>query len=268
MQRIGDEEALRVGAALRRAIDQIDAIIATHHAATVTNSPVVACSSQPNDRGRTRLWGLRALDTAIAELTKDVVAKRNCGTNADAATETNMVRRVRKLCADIGLRAEFIVVPENYYSLELEQRRAIIGAPSVHYLCKSLILENSSCTNTDCSDPLNSRFYCIIIQYTAQLQAQKVFKFVRSLVPGSKKDNYHFRMAHDEEAQQLTGYMHNAICPIGMSQRMPIILAEAISKLELDWMWLGGGEVDLKLGCCVSDFVKATGAFVVDVYKS
>lgn len=68
-------------------------------------------------------------------------------------------------------------------------------------------------------------------------------------------------------AQALTGFEHNAICPIGMTKNVPVIIAEAITKLDGDWMWLGGGQVDLKLGCTVSEFIRVTNAFVVDVYK-
>eukprot|EP01105_Mastigella_eilhardi_P012737 TRINITY_DN2909_c0_g1_i1.p1 TRINITY_DN2909_c0_g1~~TRINITY_DN2909_c0_g1_i1.p1 ORF type:complete len:135 (-),score=43.00 TRINITY_DN2909_c0_g1_i1:60-464(-) len=134
-------------------------------------------------------------------------------------------------------------------------------------MCKTLVLENTACTNSGCEDPNNSRFYCVVIQYIAQLQTHKVFKFVRSLMSNAKKDNYHFRMAYEQDAIRLTGYEHNAICPIGTTVPVPVIVALDIAKLPGDWMWLGGGQVDLKLGCSVSEFIHATHAFVTDIYK-
>ena len=49
-------------------------------------------------------------------------------------------------------------------------------------------------------------------------------------------------------AQALTGFEHNAICPIGMTKNVPVIIAEAITKLDGDWMWLGGRSGRPKIG--------------------
>lgn len=43
-----------------------------------------------------------------------------------------------------------------------------------------------------------------------------------------------------------------------------VILSDAIVKLEAGFFWLGGGEVDLKLGIRTSDFVRIINPFVVD----
>lgn len=42
-----------------------------------------------------------------------------------------------------------------------------------------------------------------------------------------------------------------------------VIIDEAITKLDEDFFWLGGGEVDLKLGMRTSQFLKAFNPFVV-----
>jgi hypothetical protein len=39
-----------------------------------------------------------------------------------------------------------------------------VGAPSRAHMCKSVILENTRCTHGDISDPLYSRYYCVITQ--------------------------------------------------------------------------------------------------------
>lgn len=55
--------------------------------------------------------------------------------------------------------------------------------------------------------------------------------------PGARQDN-----------DRLTGFSHNAVTPIGMSERLPVILSDRIARLAPPMFWMGGGEVDLKLG--------------------
>lgn len=43
-----------------------------------------------------------------------------------------------------------------------------------------------------------------------------------------------------------------------------VILDEAIVKLNPDFFWLGGGEVDLKLGIRTSEFIEFVKPFVVN----
>ncbi|CAM6121653.1 unnamed protein product [Calypogeia fissa] len=43
-----------------------------------------------------------------------------------------------------------------------------------------------------------------------------------------------------------------------------VILSDAIVKLNPAFFWLGGGEVDLKLGIRTEEFVKMINPFVVD----
>jgi len=129
----------------------------------------------------------RTLDDVLAELHKA----------RDGEKELAVLLRVRAHCEQLGLRSAcFAHVPDDYYERPLEERRRLLAAPRVECLCKSLILENVACTAVDCSDPRNSRFFCVCIQYIAQLNSQKVFKFVRSLSSGARND-FHFRMASE-----------------------------------------------------------------------
>jgi len=50
-------------------------------------------------------------------------------------------------------------VPSDYYDKPLEYRRDCLGASTIHYLCKSMIVENIECTEKDCHDKFNSKFY-------------------------------------------------------------------------------------------------------------
>jgi hypothetical protein len=45
---------------------------------------------------------------------------------------------------------------------------------------------------------------------------------------------------------------------------LQVILSDAIAKLEPDYFWLGGGEVDLKLGIKTLDFTQIVKPFITD----
>lgn len=154
---------------------------------------------------------------------------------------------------------------DNYYKKSLKERRAYLNAPSIHNLCKSIILENTKCTRDDCSDPNNSKYYLVIIQYTTRLMSHKVFKFVRSLTPNASKANYHFNLAKESDSFRLTGSEHNGVCPIGNPVNIPIILSSRILELSNDFIWLGGGDPTIKLGFSAKEFVEKFKPFVADV---
>ncbi|KAJ0048471.1 hypothetical protein Pint_15896 [Pistacia integerrima] len=55
-------------------------------------------------------------------------------------------------------------------------------------------------------------------------------------------------------------------CPDIMSAKiiaLKVVLDEAIVKLNPDFFWLGGGEVDLKLGIKTSEFINFVRPFIV-----
>jgi len=106
--------------------------------------------------------------------------------------------RVRKAAKALGLKsARFARVPPDYYEHTIEWRRSILAAPSIHHLCKSIVLENKHCRQKDGSDPKNAPYYCAILQYTTKLGAMKLFHFVRGLTRGPKK-GYKFHLAPAE----------------------------------------------------------------------
>ncbi|GFZ01948.1 YbaK/aminoacyl-tRNA synthetase-associated domain-containing protein [Actinidia rufa] len=82
-------------------------------------------------------------------------------------------------------------------------------------------------------------------------------------MPFWRKLLFEVRLAPDEMSQKLTGYEHNGVTCIGMKTDIPVILDEAIVKLDPDFFWLGGGEVDLKLGIRTSEFVDYVKPFIV-----
>jgi prolyl-tRNA editing enzyme YbaK/EbsC (Cys-tRNA(Pro) deacylase) len=158
-------------------------------------------------------------------------------------------------------------VPSNYYERSFEERRDLLGATSIDHLCKSIVMVNTQADASvkDCSDRKNSKYYVIVVQYTARLNAEKVRQFVHSLNEGRiPKKRFNLRLAPEEESNRLTGFEHNAVTPIGMHTDIPVILSDAIVKLEPDYFWLGGGEVDLKLGIKTLDFTQIVKPFITD----
>lgn len=158
-------------------------------------------------------------------------------------------------------------VPADYYDRTLEERRDLLEAASIDHLCKSIVMVNTQAPESvkDCSDYKNSKFYVVIVQYTARLNAEKVKQFVYSLNEGKiPKKRFNLRLAPEDEAHRLTGYSHNAVTPVGMRTQIPIILSEAIVRLRPPFFWLGGGDIDLKLGLNVQEFVKVFNPFITD----
>lgn len=83
---------------------------------------------------------------------------------------------------------------------------------------------------------------------------------------------------------RLTGFAKGAICPVGMNTAIPVILSDRLLQLDPPFLWLGGGhvcllfahsslashlssvaQIDVKLGCSVAEFIKATNCYVADV---
>ncbi|KAL8539803.1 hypothetical protein ACS0TY_001415 [Phlomoides rotata] len=158
-------------------------------------------------------------------------------------------------------------VPSDYYDWTLEARRDILSAPSIHHLCKSIVLVNTQAPPdvTDCSNRNYSKYYVVVVQYTARFNAETVKNFLYTLNNGKiSKKKINLRLAPEETSCYLTGYEHNGVTCIGMKTDIPVILDEAIVKLNPDFFWLGGGEIDLKLGIRTCQFIDYVKPFIVN----
>lgn len=155
-------------------------------------------------------------------------------------------------------------VPASYYDWPLEQRAEVLGSPCTSQLCKSLLMENR---NSDGSNPTNPKFVLVVIQYEASLDARKLASAIRSLRPCVKDrldyNQFDYRVASPEDNDRLTGFSFNSVTPFGLLQEIPIILTDAV--IPLNFLWMGGGHVHLKLGMSVSDFLRATNPIVADI---
>jgi prolyl-tRNA editing enzyme YbaK/EbsC (Cys-tRNA(Pro) deacylase) len=180
--------------------------------------------------------------------------------------------------------AQWKFVPSQYYDTTLVERAQCLGAPSIEYLCKSLLLENRKVPTTTGSmsyDPTNPRFVLVILQYASILDVSKLISTIRRLrtdvtqrLDGTQFD---FRIASESDNDRLTGYSHNSVTPFGMLCRLqtkedngegeaiPIIVSSAL--VPLHFFWLGGGHVRLKLGLSLKDFCYAFNPIVADISR-
>ncbi|CAI7834701.1 unnamed protein product [Closterium sp. NIES-53] len=182
----------------------------------------------------------------------------------ETATQTRLADAIR---AGGITRFRFRRVPSDYYDWTLEARRDVLGAPSVDHLCKSIVMTNTQAPAdvVDCSNPRYSKYYVIVIQYSARLNAEKVRNFVYALNDGTvPKKRINMRLAPEEDSMALTGFEHNAVAPIGTRTPIPVIISDRILALRPRYFWMGGGEVDLKLAMAADDFLSLLNPYVVD----
>ncbi|XP_022639152.1 uncharacterized protein LOC106767318 isoform X2 [Vigna radiata var. radiata] len=165
----------------------------------------------------------------------------------DAGTDT--VARLSSILRSNGVpEFSFKRVPSDYYDWPLEARRDALSAASIHHLCKSIVLVNTQAPANvvDCTNRNNSKYYVVVVQYTARFNAEAVKNFLYSLNNGSiAKKKFNMRLAPEETSMELTGYGHNAVTCIGMKTDIPIFpdMQLACSANVLDW------DINLLLGC-------------------
>ncbi|KAL9249378.1 hypothetical protein AKJ16_DCAP04163 [Drosera capensis] len=179
--------------------------------------------------------------------------------SAADSTETDSAT-VERLSAILcgGEVSDFVFkrVPSDYYDRSLEERRGLLGAASTNTQAQSHVI--------DCTNPRNSKYYVVVVQYTARFNAEMVKNFLYSINGGEvPKKKFNLRLAPEETSATLTGYEHNAVTCIGMKTEIPVILDEAIVNLSPDFFWLGGGEVDLKMGIRTTEFIDFVKPFIV-----
>jgi len=167
--------------------------------------------------------------------------------------------------------AQWKWVPSNYYDLNLSQRAELLSAFDTRQLCKVVLMENRNYDSTVCT---NEQFFLIVVQYDATISTQKLQREVRCLRPPKTRldvSKFNFRLANEVDNDRLTGYQHNSVSPFGLlpvaaqnGKCVPIILSAAIVK-TVNFIWMGGGHVDLKLGMSINDFSNALKPLILDV---
>ncbi|CAA0842310.1 YbaK/aminoacyl-tRNA synthetase-associated domain [Striga hermonthica] len=206
----------------------------------------------------------------ISDLEHSITTKpsHNPSSAADDGGLTTTEGRLSAILAANAVQGfSFKRVPSDYYDWTLEARRDVLGAASIHHLCKSIVLVNTQAPPdvTDCSNRNYSKYYVVVVQYTARFNAETVKNFLYTLNDGKiSKKKFNMRLAPEEASANLTGYEHNGVTCIGMKTDIPVILDEAIVKLTPDFFWLGGGEIDLKLGIRTSEFIDYVKPFIIN----
>jgi len=183
--------------------------------------------------------------------------------------------RLVQLANELQISSVTKVCPDEYYKQTLEWRRDLLGAPHVDHLCKSVIMQNTKCKHTNYDDWLDSKYYLVIVQYTARLNNEKLVKLLRDAQAKANREpigkkNFNFRLCPADVSQQLTGFGHNAVSPIGTTHKLPVIMSDKVMAFaendsNSNYIWLGGGEVNLKWRVGVKEFVRAFNPVVHDV---
>ncbi|CAG8477542.1 1027_t:CDS:2 [Ambispora gerdemannii] len=178
------------------------------------------------------------------------------------------VKHVEQACKELEIRSvtRFYQVESDYYEWELQRRAFRLLAPSRKHLCKSVIFENTHSTHDSIDDPNNSKYYCVIVQYIASINTQKLMNFVRALSDKKiSKKHYNFRLASPEKSLELTGFGNGGVSPIGMRNQIPIILSKNILSLQPPIFYLGAGHIDWKLALPADNFVEKTHCYIADL---
>ncbi|KAJ2554451.1 hypothetical protein EV175_002577 [Coemansia sp. RSA 1933] len=151
-------------------------------------------------------------------------------------------------------------VSPDYYAWPLYERALGVGAPSPFHLCKTVVMGNTRWRTGD-STP---RYVCVVVQYMHTINAQALADEVRAM-DGNKvpKKRFNFRLA--EGAEEMTGFAHNGVAPVGMAMEIPVILCAAIAELKPPVLWVGAGAVDFKMAMPIDSFVAATACSVCDI---
>jgi len=176
------------------------------------------------------------------------------------------VARVERATNHI-LSVELKWVPEDYYSRTIGQRRDLLCC-TIPQMLKSVVVENTACTEMGCDDRTNSRFYVVMVQYEARFNAEKLLRAIRDLRPEESRlprRKFNFQFAAEEVASKITGFSKGSVTPFGMSQKIPVVLTNKVVNIHPSYIWMGGGHIHLKLGVAIRDFFMYLNPIVADV---
>lgn len=151
-----------------------------------------------------------------------------------------------------------VQVPATYYSLTLPQRAALLSSP-VTTLCKTLVFKSSVGTVVgDPGAPLPTQKYlAVILQYTSKIKLSVLEKLVAEGGGG--------KLGLAEEGREVTGFGFNGVTPVGSLTPLPIIVAKQVVDCGHPFIWLGGGEEDVKARVFLGPLLGTAGVRVLDV---
>jgi hypothetical protein len=105
----------------------------------------------------------------------------------------------------------------SYYKLNLNQRKNVLGAYTIDILCKTIVLENTAFDPSYESDYYR-KYYMAIVQYVQEIHGEKIAKALKAIQNANSTEKlsnkyFHFRLAKDDDAFNMTGYRFNCITP-------------------------------------------------------
>lgn len=122
--------------------------------------------------------------------------------------------------------------------------------------------------------PINRRYVMVIVQYIRKLHREKLSK-VLSHLQGQSKNKQNWRLAEEQSSDQLTGYTHNSVTPIGSITPLTMLISHHALSLATEhtddtdtdgrYIRLGGGATDVKWKVNVVQLIAAFGAIVADI---
>jgi prolyl-tRNA editing enzyme YbaK/EbsC (Cys-tRNA(Pro) deacylase) len=198
----------------------------------------------------------------------------------DTASIPEEVQRIIHEAKEKSLLLRLYQVEPQYYEWTLLKRAIRLHAPSQHHLCKSVLFENTRYnTGHDdeiplvkeehekyMTDPLNSKYYLVVVQYTSKLNTQRMMNFVRGLKDNSvPRKNFNFRLANEQVSELLTGFKKGGVTPLALQSNIPVFVEKGLTLLQPPICFLGAGHIDWKLSIPVKDLVSYCDAKVVDI---
>lgn len=128
-------------------------------------------------------------------------------------------------------------VPPHYYSLPLVDRAALLQCPASR-LCKLLLFANSSSAATDAvAAPISrARYVGVVLQYGSKLDMGALQSWLSSR-PDAPPD---VRLSLADDGEAVTGFVHNALSPLGSARPLHLVVTKAIARLPVPaFVWLG-----------------------------
>ena len=102
--------------------------------------------------------------------------------------------------------------------------------------------------------------------FIAKINTLLLRKFIQEMRPPDKrlsKKSFHFQLASPEVSYQLSGFEYNAVTPFGFSgPNLPTIVCSRCLAVCPSLLFLGGGEVDMKIAIPTSTLVQSRCAIV------
>lgn len=92
-----------------------------------------------------------------------------------------------------------VIADDKYYERTLEERRDILSAPSIEFLCKTIVFENTA-YNDKFEGKHYPKYIAVMVQYIGKIHTEKLNKVLRvwqqaHSAEKASKQHFHYRLA-------------------------------------------------------------------------